>query len=144
MSGPERITELLKTMSRLMGIMEHEIVLLRHMKPAEMQEVQRDKIVLAAAYEAQTKALQENEAALRSIAPETKAALIEATEKFQETLLHNERALKAAKEITDRLLASIARELEKQRREDGGYSASGQVQPGGAARPISVAVDQQT
>ena len=144
MSGHAQITDLLKTMSRLIGIMEHEIVLLRHMKPAEMQEVQRDKIVLAAAYEAQTTALQGNEAALRSIAPETKAALIKATETFQKTLLNNERALKAAKEITDRLLASIARELKKQRREDGSYSASGQMQPGGAVRPISVAVDQQT
>ena len=144
MSGHAQITDLLKTMSRLIGIMEHEIVLLRHMKPAEMQEVQRDKIVLAAAYEAQTTALQGNEAALRSIAPETKADLIKATETFQKTLLNNERALKAAKEITDRLLASISRELEKQRREDGSYSASGQMQPGGATRPISVAVDQQT
>lgn len=144
MSGSAQITELLKTMSRLIGIMEREIVLLRDMKPAEMQEVQRDKIVLAAAYEAQTKALQENEAALRSVAPETKAALIQATEKFQKTLLNNERSLKAAKEITDRLLASIARELEKQRREGGGYSASGLAQPGGATRPISVAVDQRT
>ncbi len=144
MSGSAQITDLLKTMSRLIGIMEREIVLLRDMKPAEMQEVQRDKIVLAAAYEAQTKALQENEAVLRSVAPETKAALIQATEKFQKTLLNNERSLKAAKEITDRLLASIARELEKQRREGGGYSASGLVQPGGATRPISVAVDQRT
>jgi flagellar biosynthesis/type III secretory pathway chaperone len=144
MSGPAQVTDLLKTMSRLIEIMEREIALLRHINPSEMQELQRDKIALAAAYDAQTKALRENEEALRSLAPEMQADLLRTTETFQQTLLQNERALKAAKLTTDRVLTSIAREVDKQRREDSGYSANGLVAAGGAERPVSLAVDQRT
>ena len=45
MNGPARIVDLLKIMSRLMQLLQREIALLRDMKPTEMQDLQRDKIV---------------------------------------------------------------------------------------------------
>ena len=144
MSGPARVANLLKTMSRLMEILEREIALLRDMKPTEMQDLQRDKIVLAAAYESQISALRADQTALDGLDPKLRAALSDAAERFRKTLAGNERSLRAAKQTTDRVLTAIAKEVENQRRDKAGYSASGVAQVAGAKRPVSLALDQRT
>ena len=144
MSDPARVADLLKVMSRLMEILEREIALLRDMKPAEMQDLQRDKIVLAAAYESQVSALRADETALDGLDPKLRAALSDAAERFHETLAGNERSLRAARQTTDRVLTAIAKEVQAQQRDKAGYSASGVAQVAGAERPLSVALDQRT
>ena len=144
MNGPARVADLLKIMSRLMQVLQREIALLRDMKPTEMQDLQRDKIVLAAAYESGVTALREDESSLATENPELHAALSDAAQRFHETLADNERALQAARQVTDRVLSVVAREVERQRRDKTGYSAAGAARPAGQERPVSVAVDQRT
>ena len=144
MNGPARIVDLLKIMSRLMQLLQREIALLRDMKPTEMQDLQRDKIVLAAAYQSRVKAMREDQSALEATNPELHAALSDAAQRFHETLADNERALQAARQVTDRVLSAIAKEVERQRRDKTGYSAAGAARAAGLDRPVSVAVDQRT
>jgi hypothetical protein len=144
MTGPARIVDLLKIMSRLMQVLQREIVLLRDMKPTEMQDLQRDKIVLAAAYESGVKALNEEGSSLEKLNPELHAALSDAAQRFHETLADNERALKSARQVTDRVLSAVTKEVERQRQDKSGYSPAGVPRTAGLERPVSVALDQRS
>lgn len=140
----DAVTALLSVTSRLIGVLEQEIEMLRGMKPREMQGLQHDKIVLAAAYEAAVRDLQADEAAMSGVAPAVRAELRETTERFQTALQANERALRAAKDATDRLLKHIVAEAERQRGQANAYGARGGkavATPAGGA--LSLSVDQR-
>ena len=146
MSDTRQVTELLTIISRLSNVLEREIDMLRAMKPSELQSLQQDKIVLSAAYEANLKALSEQPEALQKLDPTLRARLKAAVEKFQATLAENERSLRAARDVTDRVLRTIAEELSKRRNETGVYGAGGvPTTPRRATlgEPVSVAVDQR-
>ncbi len=145
MTDGTRITDFLKITHRLIAVLEREIEMLRAMKPAELQALQHDKIVLTAAYESQMATLRDHPESLRALAPETLAQVRALVEVFRTTLNKNQAALGAAKETCSRVLRVIAEELEMKRREDGAYSADGRryVEPPMAGRPpVSVAFDQ--
>ncbi len=146
MSESTRITDFLKITSRLTGVLEREIEMLRAMKPAEIQDLQQDKIVLTAAYEAQVKSLKDHPELLDNLTPALRAELKTVIGTFEKTLVKNEHALRAAKYMTERVLKAIADEVEKKRLENASYSANGQVERTSAAggrQPVSVAVDQR-
>ena len=146
MSAPTQITDLLKVTSRLIGVLEREIEMLRAMRPSEIQDLQQDKIALCAAYEAQAKSLAGRPELLDAVQPALRAQLEAAIGKFQSTLAANERALRAAKETTQRVLEAIANEIDRSRRENAGYSISGRSVPSSRAapgQPVSVAIDER-
>ena len=143
MSETASPAELLATMARLVAVMERETELLRSAKPSAIQELQRDKIALASAYETQVRALKEDEALPAALDSETRAEFGRAAEAFQQALGRNERALRSARETTDRILRLVVREVEKSHHQQGGYSASGQNEPGSGPQPVSIAVDQR-
>jgi flagellar biosynthesis/type III secretory pathway chaperone len=143
-NGTDAATTLLSVTSRLIGVLEREIEMLRGMKPREMQSIQHDKIVLAAAYEAAVRDLNADEAAVASITPAVRAELAEATERFQSALQANERALRAAKDATDRLLKHIVSEAERQRGQASAYGArAGKAVAVPAGSALSLSVDQR-
>ena len=135
--------ELLRTISRLIEVMEREIEMFRAMKPSEMQGLQEEKIVLTAAYEAKVSALKV--AGADTIEPAMREQLLAATKRFQDTMTQNQQALRAARETTDRVLMAIVEEVEKKRGDNAGYSASGTlgVEAAGNRQPVSVAFDQR-
>lgn len=143
MSGAESAAELLRIISGLIGVLEREIEMLRSMRPAEMQGLLEEKIVLSAAYQARVASLEAEGAELATIDPELHQSLLAAIERFRETLAANERHLRAAKETTDRVLRAVAAEVEKERGETAGYSADGAVQAPTVRQPVSVAINQQ-
>lgn len=141
MSDTASFPGLLAIMKRLVEVMEREIDLLHGIKSPELQDLQRDKITLASAYEARVKALRDGRQALD---PALRDEFSQAAQSFQDTLLRNQQALNAAKATTDRVLQAIVREVEKQRNQQGGYSASGQCEPAADSnRAVSVAIDQR-
>jgi flagellar biosynthesis/type III secretory pathway chaperone len=141
---PERIAGLLSVTSRLIDVLEREIEMLRGMKPSEMQALQHDKIVLAAAYEAAVRDLNGDAAALEQVAPAVRAELRATTERFQAALAANERALRAAKEATDRLLKHIVAEAERQRGQPSAYGArGGRAVATAGAGALSLTVDRR-
>lgn len=147
MAGTEvtaEVTELLTVTSRLIGVLEREIEMIREMEPSEMQALQEEKIVLAAAYEARLKALRDaDHGGLEALSPDLRAELRRTTERFQETLAENERMLRAAKEATDSLLGAIAEAVRKQQAAGSGYSSAGTPRRPEAASGTSMALDQR-
>jgi hypothetical protein len=132
--------------SRLIGVMEREIDMLRTMRPSEMQNLQQDKIVLAAAYESSMAAMRDTVGDLDAVDPALRRELKETTLRFQEVLSANEQALRAARDATDRVLKAIVSELERSRGANAGYGASGATASlaGGASRAsLAVSVDQR-
>ena len=141
MSDTASFPGLLVIMKRLVEVMDREVDLLHGMKSTELQELQRDKITLATAYEARVKALKDDG---QKLDPELRAEFSQVAQMFQDSLLRNQQALNGAKATTDRVLQAIVREVEKQRSQQGSYSASGQCEPGaGGSQAVSVAVDQR-
>ena len=145
MSDPNEITDLLKIITRLTGVLEREIEMLRAMKPSEIQALQQDKLVLTAAYEARIKSLKDNPQTLRDLPAELRAALRETIGGFQTTLAENERRLRAARDVSDRVLRAIADELEQRQNNNKGYAPAGAFtgRPAGGRQPVSVAFDER-
>lgn len=136
-----RIADLLKLTSRLIDVLEREVEMLRKMRPSEMQALQEDKIVLAAAYESQVTALKEHPELLAELNPGLRAELARAGERFQATLAENERALRAARQATEGLLKTVVEALE-QRDAPAAYGAAGTGE--GAPRPaMALAVNRR-
>ncbi len=141
-----QVADLLKITTRLIEVLEREIEMLRAMKPSEMQSLQHDKIVLAAAYETAIRALQTEPGAAQTITPAVREELQEVTERFHRVLAANERALRATKEATNRLLKHIVSEVEKQQRGPGTYGPDSQARMPAAPtqrRAVSVTLDQR-
>ena len=146
MSEATQVTEFLKVTTRLIGVLEREIDMLRAMKPSEIQSLQQDKIVLSAAYEAQVKALKGDPEILRGVSPDLRADLKSVIERFQSTLSENERGLRAARDVSERVLRAIADELEQRQNKNKGYAPAGPLPAsprGTASRPLSVAYDER-
>jgi hypothetical protein len=139
-SAVEAAAELLETTSRLIDVLDAEIDMLRAMQPDAMQALQEDKIVLAAAFEAQVTRLQAEPEAVEALDPELRAELARATALFKDALAENERSLRAAKQVTDGVLASIVDAAERHA-PSGGYAATGEQRAQGPSQPQSLAVN---
>ncbi len=146
MNTQNQITDLLKITARLIGLLEREIEVLHAMQPAEIEALQQDKITLSAAYEAQIKSLADQPGILDTVQPALKAEFETVIGKLQSTLAANERALRATRDTSRRVLEAIAYEIDRKRRENAGYSASGYAaaeSKSAFGQPVSVAIDER-
>lgn len=145
MTQTQRATDLLTVLGRLTDVLERETGMLRAMKPSELRGLQQEKLALTAAYEAQIKAFKDQPALRDGLPPAARADLRTAVERFQTTLRRNERGLRAAKTVTERVLRAIAEEVDKKRREATGYSGRG-ADPSARAlagpEPVSIAFNR--
>ncbi|MBK1670995.1 hypothetical protein CKO28_23595 [Rhodovibrio sodomensis] len=139
---PAEVIDLLETTLRLIDVLEGEIDMLRGMNPEEMQALQQDKIVLAAAYESQLKRLADQPDLAGPLSGELRAELKQATEYFQEVLAANERALRAAKTATKGVLQTV---VDTANRQDPrfSYDTKGQPSRRNARAPHAVSVNER-
>ena len=137
------VSDLLAITARLIACIKREIALLRAMRPQEMQALQIDKAALADAYEAHLRVLRQGESAETAISEPLRRELAEATERFQTVLAENARALRAVKEVNERVLEAIVAAADEERGRPVGYTASGAAPGGRAATPVSLAVNQR-
>jgi hypothetical protein len=119
------MSELLAITSRLIACMEHEVDLLRSLKPQELRQLQSDKMALADAYRAFTLALREPLAEGESVDAGLCADLVEATEHFQAAVQNNLRALRAMRDVNERVMRAIVHALDEPRAQVTGYSKRG-------------------
>lgn len=146
MNTPNQITDLLKTTGRLTGVLEREIEVLRAMRPAEIEALQQDKIALSTVYEAQIKSFAEQPGILEAMQPALRIEFETVIGKFQSTLAANERALRATRETSRRVLEAIAHEIDRKRHENAGYSADGYAataSKSASGPPVSIAIDER-
>ncbi len=146
MTTTSRIDGLIQITSRLITVLEREVELLRKPPSTGLKALQEEKSVLTAAYESQARSLAGHPELLQALQPVLRAELERVTSRFQSAVSTNEAALRAARETTQRVLQAIADELDKNRRDQAGYSATGYgstASYGGGAQPISIALDQR-
>ncbi len=146
MNTANQITDLLQITGRLIGVLEREIEVLRAMQPAKIEALQQDKIALSTAYEAQIKSFAGQPRILETLQPALKAEFERVIGKLQSTLAANERALRATRDTSQRVLEAIAHEIDRERRENTGYSAAGYgaaASKSPSGQPVSVAIDER-
>jgi len=125
MSKNSRMAELLAITSRLIACMETEVDLLRSLKPQELRQLQSDKLALADAYRAFTLALREPIAEGEVIDEGLCQELNEATELFQAAVQNNLRALRAMRDVNERVMRAIVHALDEPRAQVTGYNKLG-------------------
>ncbi|MDY0882828.1 hypothetical protein ACFPL7_07700 [Dongia soli] len=125
MTKSSRIAELLAITSRLIACMEREVELLRNLKPQELRQLQSDKMALADAYRAFALALREPAPESEAVDDVLRQELVEATERFQAAVQDNLRALRAMRDVNERVMRAIVHALEEPRAQVTGYNSRG-------------------
>lgn len=145
MTKTERVQDLLATTARLIACMDQEIELLRAMRPQDIRGLQADKLALADAYEAHFRALRERDDQDDTVSEALLAELNETTARFQSVLSENVTALRAVRDVNDRVLKAVVEAVERNRVEPAGYTKGGAA-PGPRRRVAAapaMAVNQQ-
>ncbi|MBK8157259.1 MAG: hypothetical protein IPK59_00050 [Rhodospirillaceae bacterium] len=144
MDKTTRMTELLAITSQLIGCMERELELMRSLKPTELKQLQMDKVALADAYQAFTMALKEPGEDLSSVNSALRDELTEATERFQAAVQDNLRALRAMRDVNERVMRAVVQALDEKRAAVTGYNNRGTVTKSRRQSPTCpVAVQQR-
>jgi hypothetical protein len=144
MTRSSRMADLLAITSRLIACMEREVELLRTLRPKELRRLQEDKTALADAYRAFVLALKEPDIAADSVTDLLRDELAEATERFQASLADNLRALRAMRDVNERVMRAVVQALEEPRAQVTGYNQRGAVKRGKRSPAIGpVAVQQR-
>lgn len=144
MTKTERVTDLLAVTSQLIGCMERELEMLRSLKPSELKQLQMDKAALADAYQAFTMALKEPGEDIAAVSQALREELTEATERFQGAVQDNLRALKAMRDVNERVMRAVVVALEEKRASVTGYNNRGGVTKSRRQTPACpVAVQQR-
>lgn len=144
MTKTERVTDLLAVTSQLIGCMERELEMLRSLKPTELKQLQMDKVALADAYQAFTMALKEPGEDIAAVSQALRDELTEATERFQGAVQDNLRALKAMRDVNERVMRAVVVALEEKRASVTGYNNRGGVTKSRRQAPACpVAVQQR-
>jgi hypothetical protein len=125
MTKNSRMAELLAITSRLIACLEHEVDLLRSLRPQELRQLQSDKLALADAYRAFTLALREPMEDGESVDEALCQDLVEATEHFQISVQDNLRALRAMRDVNERVMRAIVHALDEPRAQVTGYNKLG-------------------
>ena len=145
-TGTTQIETLITVTSRLIGVLDQEIEMLRAMEVGEIEALQDEKQALIVAYEECVRAVAANPAALEAMDASLRAELSELARRFDSTLAENARALHAVRESHDRLLKSIVDAVAESRTRQKGYSASGAFaaqKRGPGASALSLSLDRQ-
>lgn len=141
MSKPSRVTELLAVTSRLIGCLQQEMEAIRAMRPGALKEMQVEKVALADTYRAFVLALKEPNEETQAINTALKDELVEATERVQAAVAENLRALRAMRDVNERVMRAVVSTLDEKRSSVTGYDARGSLRKGRrsvAAEPAAV------
>jgi hypothetical protein len=144
MSKPSsRVTELLAITSRLIGCLQQEMEAIRAMRPEALKQMQVEKIALADTYRAFTLALKEPNDQNQAISAALKDELIEATERVQAAVTENLRALRAMRDVNERVMRAVVSALDEKRSSVTGYDQRGSLRKGRRSAAAEAAAVQQ-
>jgi flagellar biosynthesis/type III secretory pathway chaperone len=147
MSTNDHIDHLLALTEKLAHCLEQETAMLRTRRSDALAQLQREKTRLTQAYEGSLKQLKEGQVTLGRIEPHRFQALTDAAERLQQVLVLNERALRAAKAVNERILTAMVDAIEIQRGKPVGYTGRGGRPPAAPLRRAgmvsAVTIDQR-
>lgn len=101
------VADLITVTARLAQLLAEEVDLLKEMKVKDMERLQKEKIFLTNALEAQHRWLQKNPQALNLITPAQRTELAAVNKVFQEILRENHQRLLTAREVNGRIVQAI-------------------------------------
>jgi hypothetical protein len=137
------IERLISVTAALIDVMNRELEFLNNMQPQEIRDLQAEKEDLARTYENCMMEIKSDPRVLSACEAGVKSHLANVTSSFQATLTENERALRAVKTVSERLLNVIVNAV-ADKHTGHAYSANGAI--GGAtlkpAQSLPFAVNQ--
>ena len=138
-----RVTELLAITSRLISCLQQEMEAIRAMRPETLKQMQVEKIALADTYRAFTLALKEPTDENQAISAALKDELVEATERVQAAVTENLRALRAMRDVNERVMRAVVSTLDEKRSSVTGYDQRGALRKGRRSTAAEAAAVQQ-
>lgn len=141
MNSTQLVNDLITITSRLIALMTAEVEKLRTHKIKEVEAMQSEKAALARAYETLIRELKKHPLILQDVAPALRDELVDKARDFQRLLLKNEAALRAAKDVNQRVLKAVSDAVTESRKENATYSRSGTTAAGKGA-PVSMSINQ--
>lgn len=138
-------TELIEITDTLSDLLDQENALLQAQRVRDIPALQKEKTTLTGLYEAR---LSEATATglLRTAEPAVRDRLRQASERFETAVKQNVLSLRAAMELNNRLVQTIAQAVERHKPSASGYTKSGANHGGGPAAGkahIPVSLDKQ-
>jgi len=130
MSKSSRVAELLSITSHLIACLQQEMEFIRTLRPEAVKEMQVEKAALADTYRAFVLALKEPSPETDAISVALKEELVEATERVQAALSENLRALRAMRDVNERVMRAVVSALDEKRSSVTGYDSRGSLRKG--------------
>jgi hypothetical protein len=147
MTETNRVRDLIAITGQLITLMNRETDLLEAMKADKIAEFQKEKGQLSERYASLVKDLRGEPELMKAMADAVRAELKEMLGQFNTAAQRNEKALRVAREVNERIVKAIIDATQQQRAAVGPYSTAG-VQGAGAAgkatraKPLSMVVDR--
>jgi len=113
------------------------------MRPEKLKKMQVEKTALADTYRAFMLAMKEPNDETQTISDALKDELIEATERVQAAVSENLRALRAMRDVNERVMRAVVSTLDEKRSAVTGYDARGSLRKGRRNVAVEPAAVQQ-
>ena len=143
-STASRLAGLILITQQLGRLIERETTLLHEQRPADLAAIQKEKNFLSQAYEREMQALRQNPGLFAAAPPKEQEMLRQVIAGFRGVLDDHRIALKATKEVTERLIKAVSDEVARRDRPLNVYSnySKKMVAPVRSKLPVSLAVNQ--
>lgn len=132
------IDELIDVASRLTALMERENAMLAAHDTNGITTLQDEKLALTRSYTTRVREMTKNPAQLKAVTQVVRAEMKTVLQRFDEVAKRNEIALKAAREVNERVLKAIVDAANAQVPRATGYSRTGgMAKPYGSAARVA-------
>lgn len=138
------LEETIVVTERLTALLEHEVDLLKSLKPQDIRALQTEKAELASAYERLIRSVRDKATLLAEVDAKLKERLRTVTTRFQTALADNERAIRAVKSVSERLMRVVVAAVAESKSRMPSYSRTGLASGGVAtAKSVSMTLNRQ-
>jgi flagellar biosynthesis/type III secretory pathway chaperone len=129
MKTTDRADALASLIEKLVACLDRETAILGQRQVAALGELQREKNRLTLAYETEFRQLKDGQANIEKLDPARLKSLKDAAQRLQLAVARNERALRAAKAVNERILTAMVEAIETGRGKPVGYTGRGAKPP---------------
>lgn len=125
MNATARAMELIEITNALSDVLDQENSLLDAQRIQDIPALQKEKTTLTGLYEARLSEANAAAGLLQTIEPGLRDQLRQASERFEATAKRNALSLRAAMEMNNRLVQTIAEAVERHKPKPSGYTKTG-------------------
>ncbi|HEY4135706.1 MAG TPA: hypothetical protein VGO34_10880 [Alphaproteobacteria bacterium] len=143
MTNRTLVGDLVTVTLKLTDLLTRENEILRSMRPQDIKGLQPEKTELARGYEHFMQELRNTPSLLAEGPQEQRDELREATMRFQKVMTDNERALRAARSVSERLMKAIVAAISEKQVSAAAYSSAGVLNSAGPRRAVAMTLNKQ-